>query len=269
MRDLLNDLSEGLSHPDPIRRAQIQMKKPLPKRFYKDVSVSEAQGTDPQGTGAGFVVELDGKAVRTPARNLLAAPTRKLAELMADEWKAQGDEIDPGSMPLTKLINTAIDGVATDTQAVFEDILRFSGTDMLCYRAEGPEELVARQTKLWDPVLDWASNTLGARFILAEGIVHQQQPQGAIAAFSAGLRKHDNAIALAVLHTITTLTGSALLALAFAERELDENEVWSLAHLEEDWTIEHWGSDEEAEERRALRFIDFLAATRAFLALKG
>jgi len=269
MRDLLNDLSEGLSHPDPIRRAQIQMKKPLPKRFYKDVSVSEAQGTDPQGTGAGFVVELDGKAVRTPARNLLAAPTRKLAELMADEWKAQGDEIDPGSMPLTKLINTAIDGVATDTQAVFEDILRFSGTDMLCYRAEGPEELVARQTKLWDPVLDWASNTLGARFILAEGIVHQQQPQGAIAAFSAGLRKHDNAIALAVLHTITTLTGSALLALAFAERELDENEVWSLAHLEEDWTIEHWGSDEEAEERRALRFIDFLAATGAFLALKG
>ena len=269
MRDLLNDLSEGLSHPDPIRRAQIQMKKPLPKRFYKDVSVSEAQGTDPQGTGAGFVVELDGKAVRTPARNLLAAPTRKLAELMADEWKAQGDEIDPGSMPLTKLINTAIDGVSTDTQAVFEDILRFSGTDMLCYRAEGPEELVARQTKLWDPVLDWASNTLGARFILAEGIVHQQQPQSAIAAFSAALRKHDNAIALAVLHTITTLTGSALLALAFAEGELDENEVWSLAHLEEDWTIEHWGSDEEAEERRALRFIDFLAATRAFLALKG
>lgn len=264
MRDLLNDLSEGLSHPDPIRRAQIQMKKPLPKRFYKDVSVSEAQGTE-----AGFVVELDGKAVRTPARNLLAAPTRKLAELMADEWKAQGDEIDPSSMPLTKLINTAIDGVATDTQAVFEDILRFSGTDMLCYRAEGPEELVARQTKLWDPVLDWASNVLGARFILAEGIVHQQQPQSAIAAFSAALRKHDNAIALAVLHTITTLTGSALLALAFAEGELDEGEVWSLAHLEEDWTIEHWGSDEEAEERRALRFIDFLAATRAFLALKG
>ncbi|MFS2154475.1 ATP12 family chaperone protein [Rhizobium sp. Rhizsp42] len=264
MRDLLNDLSEGLSHPDPIRRAQIQMKKPLPKRFYTDVSVSEAQGAE-----AGFVVELDGKAVRTPARNLLAAPTRKLAELMADEWKAQGDEIDPAAMPLTKLINTAIDGVSTDTQAVFEDILRFSGTDMLCYRAEGPEELVARQTKLWDPVLDWASNALGARFILAEGIVHQQQPQSAIAAFSAGLRKHDNAIALAVLHTITTLTGSALLALAFAEGELDETEVWSLAHLEEDWTIEHWGSDEEAEERRALRFIDFLAATRAFLALKG
>lgn len=261
MRDLLNDLSEGLSHPDPIRRAQIQMKKPLPKRFYSDVSVTEGEGR--------FVVELDGKAVRTPARNLLAAPTRTLAELMADEWRAQAEVIDPASMPVTKLVNTAIDGVATDTQAVFEDILRFSGTDLLCYRAESPDELVERQTERWDPVLDWASNALGARFILAEGIVHQQQPQSAIAAFSAALRKHDNATALAVLHTITTLTGSALLALAFAEGELDETEVWSLAHLDEDWTIEHWGSDEEAEERRALRLVDFQAATRAFLALKG
>jgi chaperone required for assembly of F1-ATPase len=261
MRDLLNDLTEGLSHPDPIRRAQIQMKKPLPKRFYKEVAVGEGEG--------GFVIELDGKAVRTPARNQLAAPTRKLAELMAAEWQAQVEVIDPASMPVTKLVNTAIDGVATDTQAVFEDILRFSGTDLLCYRADSPEELVARQTERWDPVLDWASNALGARFILAEGIVHQPQPQSAIAAYSSALRKHDNATALAVLHTITTLTGSALLALAFAEGELDETEVWSLAHLDEDWTIEHWGSDEEADQRRALRFADFNAATRAFLALKG
>lgn len=261
MRDLLNDLTEGLSHPDPIRRAQIQMKKPLPKRFYSDVAVTEGEG--------GFVVALDGKAVRTPARNLLAAPTRTLAELMAAEWQAQVEVIDPASMPVTKLVNTAIDGVATDTQAVFEDILRFSGTDLLCYRAETPDELVERQIERWDPVLDWASNALGARFVLAEGIVHQQQPQSAIAAFSAALRKHDNATALAILHTITTLTGSALLALAFAEGELDETEVWSLAHLDEDWTFEHWGSDEEAEERRALRLVDFQAATRAFLALKG
>ncbi len=261
MRDLLNDLTEGLSHPDPIRRAQIQMKKPLPKRFYTDVSVTEGEG--------GFVVTLDGKAVRTPARNPLAAPTRKLAELIAAEWQAQAEEIDPATMPVTKLVNTAIDGVATDTQAVFEDILRFAGTDLLCYRAESPEGLVERQTERWDPVLDWASNALGARFILAEGIVHQQQPQSAIAAFSAALRKHDNATSLAVLHTITTLTGSALLSLAFAEGELTENEAWSLAHLDEDWTNEHWGSDEEAEERRVLRFADFNAATRAFLALKG
>jgi chaperone required for assembly of F1-ATPase len=158
MRDLLNDLTEGLSHPDPIRRAQIQMKKPLPKRFYTDVSVTEGEG--------GFVVTLDGKAVRTPARNPLAAPTRKLAELMAAEWQAQAEVIDPATMPVTKLVNTAIDGVATDTQAVFEDILRFAGTDLLCYRAESPEGLVERQTERWDPVLDWASNALGARFIL-------------------------------------------------------------------------------------------------------
>jgi chaperone required for assembly of F1-ATPase len=260
MRDLLNDLTEGLSHPDPIRRAQIQMKKPLPKRFYTDVSVTEGEG--------GFVVTLDGKAVRTPARNPLAAPTRKLAELMAAEWQAQAEVIDPATMPVTKLVNTAIDGVATDTQAVFEDILRFAGTDLLCYRAESPE--------------GWSSGRRSAGTLCSTG----HRTRLARASFSpkassisssrrapsrrfSALRKHDNATSLAVLHTITTLTGSALLALAFAEGELDEDEVWSLAHLDEDWTNEHWGSDEEAEERRVLRFADFNAATRAFLALKG
>jgi chaperone required for assembly of F1-ATPase len=262
MRDLLNDLSEGLSHPDPIRRAQIQMKKPLPKRFYKDVSIAD------QADG-GFSITLDGKPVRTPARQVLAVPTRPLAELLVHEWDAQRDIIDPSTMPVTRLINTALDGVATDTQAVFEDILRFSSSDLLCYRADGPELLVKRQADLWDPVLDWASDDLGARFILIEGVIHQEQPREAIAAFGVTLRRHDNAFSLAVLHTMTTLTGSALLALAFAERHLTMDEVWSLAHLDEDWTIEHWGSDEEAEQRRAKRFEDFKAAADVFLALRA
>lgn len=260
MRDLLNDLSEGLSHPDPIRRAQIQMSKPLPKRFYKAVSVAEHED--------GFAIELDGKAVRTPARNVLVVPTRTLADLVAREWDAQAEVIDPGVMPVTRLVNTAIDGIATDPQAVFEDLLRFSGTDMLCYRADGPEELVARQAEQWDPVLDWAADKLGARFILVEGIMHHEQPKEAIAAVSATLRRHDSAMALAALHVVTALTGSALLALAFAEGELSMDKVWALAHLDEDWTIEHWGSDEEAEERRAQRLIDFQAATDVFSALK-
>jgi chaperone required for assembly of F1-ATPase len=261
MRDLLNDLSEGLSHPDPIRRAQIQMNKPLPKRFYKSVSVAERDRA--------FAIELDGKAVRTPARQILVVPTRTLADLVAGEWDAQAEFINPTVMPATRLVNTALDGVSNDTQAVFEDILRFSSSDLLCYRASEPEALVERQVEQWDPVLDWAANDLGARFLSVEGVMHREQPREAVAAFAVTLRKHDTALALAALHTVTTLSGSALLALAFAEGYLALEEVWSLAHLDEDWTIEQWGSDEEAEERRRTRFEDFKAATDVFLALRG
>lgn len=261
MRDLLNDLSEDLSHPDPVRRAQIQMKKPLPKRFYQTVSVAPDE--------EGFAIALDGKAVRTPARQVLALPNEALAKLVATEWDAQAEVIDPSLMPVTRLVNTAIDGVATDTQAVFEDILRFSSSDLLCYRADSPQELVARQTERWDPLLDWATADLGARFILVEGVVHHEQPREAIAAFGSALRQHDSALELAALHTMTTLTGSALLALAIAEDQITPDEAWSLAHLDEDWTIEHWGSDEEAEQRRSKRFEDFKAATDVFFALRA
>ncbi|KEC73204.1 UNVERIFIED_ORG: chaperone required for assembly of F1-ATPase [Rhizobium esperanzae] len=259
MRDLLNDLSEGLSHHDPIRRAQIQMKKPLPKRFYAEVAVAEHEG--------GFAITLDGKMVRTPARQVLAVPTEALAQLVAAEWRAQGEEIDPVIMPATRLVNTALDGVATNAQAIFEDILRFSSSDLLCYRADGPELLVERQRQRWDPVIDWVANDLGARFILIEGVMHHEQPREATAAFAVTLARHQSPMALAALHTITTLTGSAILALAFAEGRLTVEEVWSLAHLDEDWTIEHWGRDEEAEERRAKRFVEFKAAADVFFAL--
>jgi chaperone required for assembly of F1-ATPase len=261
MRDLLNDLSEGLSHPDPIRRAQIQMKRPLPKRFYSAVT------TDRQDEG--YALQLDGKTVRTPARKALMVPTQALVSLIAAEWASQKDVIDPATMPATRLVNTAIDGIANDPQAVFEDILRFSATDLLCYRADSPEDLVARQAERWDPVTDWAANTLGARFILIEGVIHREQPREATAAFAVTLRKYDTPLDLASLHMITTLTGSAMLALAFAEGFLPLDEVWSLAHLDEDWTIEHWGSDEEAEQRRALRFKEFQAATDVFSALRS
>ncbi|MBX4867888.1 ATPase [Rhizobium bangladeshense] len=261
MRDLLNDLSEGLSHPDPFRRAQIQMKKPLPKRFYVDVAIAEHEG--------GFAITLDGKLVRTPARLVLAVPTEALARLVAAEWNAQAEVIDPVTMPVTRLVNTAIDGIATNTQAIFEDILRFSSSDLICYRAEGPERLVERQAERWDPVIDWAASDLGARFILVEGIMHHEQPREATAAFAVTLARHQNPMALAALHTITTLTGSAILALALAEGRLTMEEVWSLAHLDEDWTIEHWGRDEEADERRAKRFVEFKAAADVFFALSA
>lgn len=260
MRELFPDPSEALSHPDPTRRAQIQMQKPLPKRFYTEVSVIEGEG--------GHAVHLDGRPVKTPAKALLAVPTGRLAELLRDEWANQVEVIDPRTMPVTRLVNTAIDGVSVEAQAVFEDILRFSSGDMLCYRAESPENLVLRQQQQWDPILDWIANQHGARFELIEGIMPKEQPREATAAFSSALRKYDTPIELAVLHTVTTLTGSAILALAFAEGHLAAEDVWLLAHLEEDWTSEHWGEDAEAQNRREKRHAEFQAAVAVFEALK-
>ena len=261
MRDILNDLEAGkyLSDPDPVRRAQLQMKTPLPKRFYKNVSVASAS--------EGFVVHLDGKPVRTPAKTILTLPTAAAAQLVADEFAAQKENIDPVTMPVTRLVNTAIDGVATDTQAVLEDILRFSSSDLLCYRADAPEKLVQRQAEAWDPVIDWARAALGARFVLAEGVMHVEQPREAIGAIGIHLKLRDEPLRLAALHLMTSLTGSALLALAVDSGELDVEAAWAAAHVDEDWQIEHWGEDSEALHRRKMRKADMLAAANLLEAL--
>ncbi|MDF1635715.1 ATP12 family protein [Mycoplana sp. MJR14] len=256
MRDILSDLSEAMSDPDPVRRAQIQMKRPLPKRFYKDVSIG--QGDD------GFGVLLDGRAVRTPAKRPLVVSSARLAERLKAEWEAQAEEIDPAKMPVTRLVNTAIDGVSDNVEAVADEIVRFAGTDMICYRADSPERLVATQRDAWDPVLEWAAYELGARFILAEGVIHQEQPAQAIAAVAASLGAFRSPLALACIHTVTTLTGSAILALAFAHGRLDAETVWRLAHVDEDWQIEHWGTDEEAFRRRELRRQELEVAAAVF-----
>ena len=261
MRDILNDLEAGklLSDPDPIRRAQIQMRTPLPKRFYKDVAVAAGEG--------GFVVQLDGRPVKTPGKALLALPTEGAAELVANEFAAQGETLDLASMPVYRLVNTAIDGVASDPQAVVEDILRFSSSDMLCYRADGPHTLVQRQNEAWDPVLDWARATLGARLLLAEGVIHVEQPREAIAAIGVHLNQRAEALRLAALHVMTSLTGSALLALAVDFRELDAEKAWQAAHVDEDFQAEHWGQDAEALARRAGRKRDMIAAARLIEAI--
>lgn len=263
MRDILNDLEAGrlLSDPDPMRRAQIQMRTPLPKRFYKDVVAEEGEG--------GFVVKLDGKAVRTPGKALLLLPAARAARLVADEFAAQGDTLDLASMPGYRLANTAIDGVASDPQAVLEDILRFASSDLLCYRAEGPETLVRRQSQAWDPVIDWARAVLGARFNLAEGVIHVEQPREAIAAFGVHLNQRAEPLRLAALHVMTTLTGSALLALAVDFGELDAETAWSAAHVDEDFQAEHWGQDSEALARRARRKRDMMAAAELIAAIAG
>ena len=261
MADIRDDLTGALSDPDPVRRAQIQMLKPLPKRFYTTVGIGPVED-------GGYAILLDGRTVRTPAKQPLTAPTARAAELLAAEWDAQKEVIDPATMPVTRLANTAIDGVAKDIRAVFEDIVNFAGTDLLCYRASEPEGLVARQAEGWDPMMSWAAEKLGARFILAEGVVHQTQPSAAINAYADALRAHATPLGLSCLHTITTLTGSALLALAFAEKRLSAEEAWALAHLDEDWQIEHWGTDDEAFQRRENRWRDMQAATATLDALR-
>lgn len=234
---------------DPNEAAQRNMRA-LRRRFYKTAAVRETAGA--------FAVELDGRPVRTPARRPLAFPTLPLAQLAAAEWQAQEGFIDPARMPLARLANSIIDGVAQALPQVADDIAKYLASDLLFYRAEGPERLVARQSARWDPILDWARDTHGARFILAQGIVFATQPDAAIAAMRrlipAGPWR------LGAAHVITTLTGSALIALALAAQAITADDAWAAAHVDEDWNQELWGHDELALARRALRRAEFDAA---------
>ncbi|WP_174800853.1 ATP12 family chaperone protein [Martelella limonii] len=244
---------------DPIRRSQELMRAELPKKFYESADVAEE--------GEGFAIKLDGRGVKTPGRKPLVLPTATAAEMVRAEWHAQEKVIDPAKMPVTRLANTVIDGVAENADAVFSEIVAYAGNDMLFYRAEAPEELVARQAERWDPVLAWTQQVLGAQFMLIQGVMFSEQPTESIEAFQVELARHRDPFALGSLHVMTTLTGSALVTLALARRRLTLDEAWALANLEEDWTIEHWGEDAEAAKRRAKRFEDMKAAHDLFVAL--
>lgn len=228
-------------------------KPKLPKRFYTDVTVADEAGL--------AAILLDGRPVRTPGKAQLAVPSAGLAEAIADEWRGQGEEVDPHTMPLTKLINSAIDGVRGQEKSVVDDILAYAGSDLLCYRASGPEGLLALQNQAWDPVLSWAAGSLGAPLSLAEGVMHVPQPETSLAALRAEIEPLD-AFRLAALHVMTTLTGSALLPLAVARAQLSPEAAWNAAHVDEDWQISQWGEDEEAKLRRQSRKRDFDAAAK-------
>lgn len=259
MRDLLNDPDPQETAPDPGRSAQASMRANLPRRFYTQASVVE--------TEEGFAVRLDGKPVRTPGKSLLALPSSAAAQLVAAEFAAQAEMIDPMTMPVLRLANAAIDGVALDTRAVLEDVTRFAGSDLLCYRAESPQALADRQAKAWDPVLGWARAALGARFFLAEGVMHVEQPHESVAAVDNWLRQREEPFRLAAIHVITTLTGSALLAIAIDAGAIGPDEGWAAAHVDEDWNIEQWGEDADAAARRAARRRDFDGAVALARAL--
>jgi chaperone required for assembly of F1-ATPase len=205
--------------------------------------------------------------VRTPGKAPLVLPTRALAEAVAAEWRAQGERIDPTTMPLTKLANSAIDGVSGREQGVIDDILAFAGADLLCYRAHGPRGLIETQETQWDPVLAWAKDVLRAPLMLSQGVVHIAQPVASLDRLKKSLVGRD-AFSLAALHVMTSLTGSALLALAVALGRMTPEEAWGAAHVDEDWQISQWGEDAEAAQRRKNRWRDFGAAARALALLK-
>jgi chaperone required for assembly of F1-ATPase len=220
------------------------------RRFYKSVSLAPDRG-----------ILLDGKPVKTPMKASLVLPTLALARAVAEEWQAQGEKIDPIAMPLTRLANSAIDRVIPDRARVVAEMLEYAGSDLTCYRAETPPDLIERQALAWKPVLDWAAAELGVAFVVTAGIMHRPQPEAALKAVEAYLQKPDPFM-LTALHNMMTLTGSLLIAAMTMAGRLDPEAAWLAAHTDEDYQVEQWGDDDEARKRRNLRHREFLAGCR-------
>jgi chaperone required for assembly of F1-ATPase len=215
--------------------------------------------------GADRSVLLDGRPVKTPGRAPLVPPTEALAEAIADEWNAQGDTIDPRAMPLTGLANAAIDRIAPDPAAFADGLAAYGESDLLCYRAEGPETLAARQSERWDPILGWAQQRYDVVFELAMGVIHMPQPPETVARLREAVGAR-GPFQLAGLSPLVTVSGSLIVALALAEGAISLDTAWAAATLDEQWQAEQWGEDAEAAAALAARLRDFAAAAR-FLAL--
>ena len=227
------------------------------KRFWKAASAEVTEG--------GFTIRLDGRAVKTPAKAALVLPTLAMAQAIALEWDAQDGLIKPDTMPLTRAANSAIDKVAPLRAEVIAELAGYGGTDLLCYHAESPAELIARQQADWAPLLDWAATALHAPLTVTRGIVPVDQPQASLDRLHAAVSAFTNA-ELAGLHDLVAISGSLVLALAVTSGHLAPEDAFSLSRLDNAWQAEQWGIDEEEAEQEALRRAAFLQAHR-FLAL--
>jgi len=246
----VRELFEDIPPENPVEAARRGSRSAPRRRFYETATSAS--------TKDGYSVLLDGKPLHTPAHRLLVTPTAALAEAIATEWNAQADVIEPATMPLTRLANAIIDGVAEASSPVAEEIAKYLASDLLFYRALSPRGLVERQAQHWDPILAWIRDELGLRFEVGQGIIHVAQPREALAAARALIPK--DPWRLGALHSVTTLTGSALLALALLRGALSADAAWRAAHVDEDWNMEQWGRDAMAMQRRAYRFAEFEAA---------
>lgn len=241
---------------DPMEAVQRTMRADLPKRFWKTVTLEQGEG--------GYRILLDGKPAKTPGRAVLASPTQAIAQRMHAEWEAVGERLDPAMLPMTKLINVALDQADGSRGAILDDIAAYAGSDLVCYRAERPEGLVDRQSTVWDPYVQRLATHHHIEMKLAAGIVHVNQKPETLAAIRAlADQRAIDAQALVALHLATTLLGSAVLALALAEPggcDGRAQAIWLASYVDEDWNRDQWGEDEEATALRASRWRDFEAA---------
>jgi chaperone required for assembly of F1-ATPase len=229
------------------------------KRVYREVAIRAAEG--------GWAVALDGRPMRTPARSELVVPTAALAAASAAEWEAQQDEIRPATMPLTRLAATAIDRTAVQRDQVVAETANYAGTDLVCYRAEHPPALVARQQAVWGPLVEWTMLRYDAALAITSGIIPTRQSPAALHAFAAVVAAQDD-FRLTALHALTAACGSLVIALALLEGRLDADSTFAAAQLDETFQIEEWGEDAEAAARRRALADDIVAAAR-FIALLG
>ena len=229
----------------------------MKKRFYKDASVQQLEG--------GFTVALDGRAVKTPAKQALVIATEKLAEAVASEWRAQQDEIRHDSMPMMRFLCTALDHVVPKRTEVVGETVKFAETDLLCYRAKQPPELARRQAESWQPLLDWAESRYGAALNTTTGLTAIAQDAAALARLGAAVEV-ENDLTLTGLHVATAASGSLVVALALLEREITGEQAWAVSHIDERWQLERWGEDAELSDRlQGLR--REISAAGKFLAL--
>ncbi|MBJ3784154.1 ATP12 family chaperone protein [Devosia sediminis] len=257
MRD---QLEEAHKHRDDgYGRAQHLNQVELPKRFYTEVDV--ARGED------GYSITLDGRQLKTPGKKIaVVLPVLGVAQAMAKEWAAQDKVIDPATMPMTRLINSALESGEKTAPAFRAEVGKFAGNDLLLYRADSPHELVEEQERVWDGVLVKLARKFDVAFQPTVGIIHQPQPVSTLEKLDAAL-DGQGLLSLTALVSITGLTGSGLLAIALLHQLVTPDEVWTAAHVDEDHQIRLWGEDEEASERRAKRRIEFDTAVSVVDAL--
>lgn len=227
------------------------------KRFWTAAEVAPEDG--------GFGIRLDGRPVRTPGRAPLVVPTRALAELIAAEWAAQEDRIRPETMPATRAANSAIEKVRANRAEVAALVAAYGESDLLCYRAGHPAELVARQEAAWDPLLDWAAQRYGIRWQVVRGVMPVAQPPETVARLTAEVARLDP-FRLTAFHDLVALPGSLVIGLAAAERAAEAESLWQAARIDEDWQAEQWGQDDEASAAAQHRKTGFLDALRFFRA---
>lgn len=251
MRDFLDDAHAH--RDDGYGRAQAHVKRELPKRFYKDASVVAVDG--------GFAVALDGRIPKTPGNKQVIVPIEALASQMAEEWGAQAEFIDPQTMPMVRLVNSAVEAGEESLPALRAEIIKYAGNDLMLYRADGPDSLVKRQERLWDDVLVKLARHFGVSFQPTAGILHQPQPEVTLAKLAAAIEA-EPLLPLTAMNAIMSITGSGLLAIALRHGLLDSEAAWVAAHVDEDHNISLWGEVEEIGVRRAKRRSEYDAAVR-------